>query len=129
MNNELQTPISLDDVVSINQTAVGYKVALLQHYPTDYRHLKVNFIDVAVPFRITRNEDPFWWFDKKAKKQCTNTQNMWVVVPTGDAVNDVPIKQFKTVQAAVDYAISEYEKYLQGELNKLKALKKSGLTG
>lgn len=92
------------------------RIENLEYYPRDDAHLQVIGIDFV---NITKGEDIFWFgddFNLQTKK------NLWVVYPFPDMDDAFDVRQFKTVERAVDYAIKSMNSYYQRKLEELKEI-------
>lgn len=90
-------------------------------YPEGNIHVEIlwNF-----PIKITRNEDEFH-FGKELRE--SNKENYWIVYPSnnteGDFRFDFEVKQFKNIDKALKYGLTEYRKWLDKRILQVKDIK------
>jgi hypothetical protein len=119
MNFDKQKPLTKKEIDYINSKEnIGF--INIPRYPSGNVHVKIVW---ALPISITRNEDPFYWYD--SLKEESNKENYWVVYPDGDSEKsfEFQVKQFKDIDEALNYGLECYKYWLNCMMNVVNSIK------
>jgi hypothetical protein len=113
MNYDNQKPLTQKEINYINSKK-GISLMHISHYSNNNIHVEIAW---ALPIKITRNEDSFWWDNYKE----SNKENYWVVYPDSDSeyTFQIPIKQFENIDDALSYGKQWYKNWLHSRLEYL----------
>jgi hypothetical protein len=96
-------------------------IRYLPNYPKDGNHLELYVDFDAIPdVDICKGEDSYYWTDSEGHEH-TNLPKFWYV--NFSEVYDIETRGFKTPEKALNYAITQYTKYLKNQLKRCKELK------
>jgi hypothetical protein len=115
MNYDKQIPLTQEEIDYINSKD-NMCIVGLPYYTYGYIYVEIAW---DLPIRITRNEDSFWFNGE------SNKENYWVVYAdsTSEIGFNFDIKQFKNIDKALEYGITEYKKWLIKRSEYVNALK------
>lgn len=104
---------------------MSYVIANLPQYPKTGEHQTVMIIGVTpFPFRITKGEDTWYYYDEN-RNEVAIKPNLWYVYVSNEYLRNQGIrtKGFRKAESAVKYAMREYRKWLRLQLKKVKEFK------